>query len=188
MPIMNKAQTSLLLREGALNDKRIVITGGATGLGKSMAETFLKLGAEVLITSRKEDNLKSACDELRTKTGGKIFYAVCDVRKYDEVEAALASAITQMGSVNVWLNNAAGNFISPTERLSHRAFDTIVDIVLKGSYYCTLAAGKYWIKEQIQGNFLNIVTTYSWTGSGFVVPSATAKAGVLALTRSLAVE
>jgi len=188
MPKMNKAQTSLLLRDDALNTKRIVITGGATGLGKSMAETFLKLGAEVLITSRKEDNLKAACDELSTKTGGKIYYAVCDVRKYDEVEAALAIAVEKMGSVNVWLNNAAGNFISPTERLSHRAFDTIVDIVLKGTYYCTLAAGKYWIKEKIEGNFLNIVTTYSWTGSGFVVPSATAKAGVLALTRSLAVE
>jgi NAD(P)-dependent dehydrogenase (short-subunit alcohol dehydrogenase family) len=113
---------------------------------------------------------------------------VADVRKYDEIEGVIAYAYEQFGNVNVWLNNAAGNFISPTERLSHRAFDTIVDIVLKGTYYCTLAMGKKWIEEKQSGVFLNIVTTYAWTGSGFVVPSATAKAGVLALTRSLAVE
>jgi len=178
----------MMLRDNALQGKNIVVTGGGTGLGKSMTKVFLEAGANVLITSRKEDVLKATCSELKTETGGKIEYAVCDVRKPDEVEAALDKAWSAFGNVNVWLNNAAGNFISPTERLSPKAFDTIVDIVLKGSYNCTLAAGKRWIKEQVQGNFLNIVTTYSWTGSGYVVPSACAKAGVLALTRSLAVE
>jgi len=177
-----------MLKENALINKHVVITGGGTGLGKSMAEVFLKLGAKVMITSRKEDVLKATCIELTEKTGGNIIYAVCDVRKMDEVEKAMDKAWNEFGFVNVWLNNAAGNFISPTERLSHKAFDTIVDIVLKGTYNCTLHAGKKWIKEKQMGCFLNIVTTYAWTGSGYVVPSACAKAGVLALTRSLAVE
>jgi NAD(P)-dependent dehydrogenase (short-subunit alcohol dehydrogenase family) len=185
---MNIAETGLMLRENALTNKHVVITGGGTGLGKSMAEVFLKLGAKVMITSRKEDVLKATCAELTEKTGGNIIYAVCDVRKMDEVEKAMEKAWNEFGFVNVWLNNAAGNFISPTERLSHKAFDTIVDIVLKGTYNCTLHAGKKWIEEKQSGSFLNIVTTYSWTGSGYVVPSACAKAGVLALTRSLAVE
>jgi len=184
----NTPDKRMMLRDNALQGKNIVVTGGGTGLGKSMTKVFLEAGANVLITSRKEDVLKATCSELKTETGGKIEYAVCDVRKPDEVEATLDKAWSAFGNVNVWLNNAAGNFISPTERLSPKAFDTIVDIVLKGSYNCTLAAGKRWIKEQVQGNFLNIVTTYSWTGSGYVVPSACAKAGVLALTRSLAVE
>jgi NAD(P)-dependent dehydrogenase (short-subunit alcohol dehydrogenase family) len=184
----NKPDLTLLLRDGALNGKNVVITGGGTGLGKSMAQTFLKLGARVLITSRKEEVLQKTCAELRENTGGLIEYAVCDVRKMEEVEAALAKAESLIGPVNVWLNNAAGNFISPTERLSHRAFDTIVDIVLKGTYNCTLAAGKHWIGKGSPGTFLNIVTTYAWTGSAYVVPSACAKAGVMALTRSLAVE
>jgi len=185
---MNTAETGLMLKENALINKHVVITGGGTGLGKSMAEVFLKLGAKVMITSRKEDVLKATCIELIEKTGGNIIYAVCDVRKMDEVEKAMDKAWNEFGFVNVWLNNAAGNFISPTERLSHKAFDTIVDIVLKGTYNCTLHAGKKWIKEKQTGCFLNIVTTYAWTGSGYVVPSACAKAGVLALTRSLAVE
>ena len=184
----NKPELSLLLREDALKGKSIVITGGGTGLGKSMAKTFLQLGASVMITSRKEEVLQKTCAELQEITGGTVVYAVCDVRKMDEVEQALEKAESLIGPVNVWLNNAAGNFICPTEKLSHKAFDTIVDIVLKGSYNCTLAAGKHWISQNLPGTFLNIVTTYAWTGSGYVVPSACAKAGVLALTRSLAVE
>ena len=112
----------------------------------------------------------------------------CDVRKYDEVEAMLQRTIDTFGGVDVLLNNAAGNFISPTERLSHKAFDVIVDIVLRGSYNCTLAFGKRWIADQKPGTILNIVTTYASVGSAYVVPSAAAKAGVLAMTRSLAVE
>jgi len=122
------------------------------------------------------------------QTGGKVLAVACDVRKYEEIENVLRQAEATFGEINGILNNAAGNFISPTERLSHRAFDIVVDIVLKGTYYTTLAAGKHWISKKQPGTFLNIVTTYAWTGSGYVVPSACSKAGVLALTRSLAVE
>jgi NAD(P)-dependent dehydrogenase (short-subunit alcohol dehydrogenase family) len=184
---MDAKKMKSMLSSDALSGKNIVVTGGGTGLGRSMAQMFLQCGAHVLITSRKEDVLKKTCEEL-VGFGGKISYAVCDVRKIEEVEAAFEKAQAEFGNVNGWVNNAAGNFISPTERLSHKAFDTIVDIVLKGSYNCTLTAGKRWIAQKSPGIFLNIVTTYSWTGSGYVVPSAIAKAGVLALTRSLAVE
>lgn len=181
--------TQGMLRENTLAEKVIVVTGGGTGLGYSMSKYFLQLGASVVITSRKAEVLQESAQKLSTETNNpQIAYFACDVRKYEEVEAMLQKSIERFGKVNGLVNNAAGNFISPTERLSHRAFDTVVDIVLKGTYYCTLAFGKYWIQEKIPATVLNIVTTYAWTGSGFVVPSACAKAGVLALTRSLAVE
>ncbi|MFZ4680441.1 MAG: SDR family oxidoreductase [Flavobacterium sp.] len=188
-----------MLRDNALSDKVIVVTGGGSGLGKAMTKYFLELGAKVAITSRDLEKLKNTASELEKETsvtrdeaelsGVKCLPIQCDVRHYDQVEAMLAEVLKTFGRVDVLLNNAAGNFISPTERLSANAFDTIIDIVLKGSKNCTLAFGKHWIAEkQTNCNVLNIVTTYAWTGSGYVVPSATAKAGVLAMTRSLAVE
>jgi NAD(P)-dependent dehydrogenase (short-subunit alcohol dehydrogenase family) len=177
-----------MLKSGSLKGKTIIITGGGTGLGKSMGKYFLELGANLVISSRKIDVLQNTAEELVKQTGGKVLPVACDVRKYDEIENVIKAAKSEFGSVEGVVNNAAGNFISPTERLSHRAFDIIVDIVLKGTYYTTLAVGKHWIKENQPGTFLNIVTTYAWTGSGYVVPSACSKAGVLALTRSLAVE
>lgn len=178
-----------MLKEGALKGKTILITGGGTGLGKSMSKYFLQLGANVVITSRKLEVLQKTADELMKETGGQVLAVKCDVRNYTEVENALAETVKKFGSVDVLINNAAGNFISPTERLSHRAFDTVVDIVLRGSYNCTLAFGKHWIKEKQRDKVvLNISTTYAWTGSAYVVPSACAKAGVLMMTRSLAVE
>jgi NAD(P)-dependent dehydrogenase (short-subunit alcohol dehydrogenase family) len=178
-----------MLREDALKGKVIVVTGGGSGLGKAMTKYFLELGANVAITSRDFEKLKATASELETATNGKCLPLQCDVRHYDQVENMLAEVLNAFGKVDVLLNNAAGNFISPTERLSANAFDTIIDIVLKGSKNCTLAFGKHWIeKKQTNCNVLNIVTTYAWTGSGYVVPSATAKAGVLAMTRSLAVE
>ncbi|NBU81615.1 MAG: SDR family oxidoreductase [Flavobacteriaceae bacterium] len=188
-----------MLRDNALSDKVIVVTGGGSGLGKAMTKYFLELGAKVAITSRDLEKLKTTAAELEKETSGtrgeaelsgaKCLPIQCDVRHYDQVEAMLAEVLKTFGKVDVLLNNAAGNFISPTERLSANAFDTIIDIVLKGSKNCTLAFGKHWIAEkQTNCNVLNIVTTYAWTGSGYVVPSATAKAGVLAMTRSLAVE
>ena len=177
-----------MLQPGSLKDKTVVITGGGTGLGRSMGKYFLELGANLVITSRKEEVISKTARELSAETGGKVLAVPCDVRKYEEIEGVILSAEKEFGSVNAVVNNAAGNFISPTERLSHRAFDIVVDIVLRGTYYTTLAAGKNWIAKKQPGTFLNIVTTYAWTGSGYVVPSACGKAGVLALTRSLAVE
>jgi len=181
--------TKKMLRDDALKGKNIVVTGGGSGLGKAMTKYFLELGAKVAITSRNLEKLQNTTKELESETGGKCFAIQCDVRHYDQVEAMRDEAVKQMGSVDILLNNAAGNFISPTERLSANAFDTIIDIVLKGSKNCTLAFGKHWIDQKEENkNVLNIVTTYAWTGSAYVVPSASAKAGVLAMTRSLAVE
>ncbi|TAL57622.1 MAG: SDR family oxidoreductase [Bacteroidetes bacterium] len=196
-----------MLKKNSLQRKTIIVTGGGTGLGRSMVKCFLQLGANVVITSRKMDVLEKCAEELRKEvaptlmregkdnrslqSGGQavnILPVKCDVRNYEEVETMMKIVINKFGSFNVLLNNAAGNFISPTERLSHRAFDTVVDIVLKGSYNCSIAAGKYWIKEKIKGTVLSTLTPYAFTGSAFVVPSACGKAGVLALTQSLAVE
>ncbi|MGE0771343.1 MAG: SDR family oxidoreductase [Cyclobacteriaceae bacterium] len=177
-----------MLREGSLKDQTIIITGGGTGLGRSMGKYMLQLGANLVITSRKADVLDKTANELQKETGGKVLAVSCDVRKYNEVEALIKATEDSFGSIQGVVNNAAGNFISPTERLSHRAFDIVVDIVLRGTYNVTLASGKNWINKKQKGAFLNIVTTYAWTGSGYVVPSACGKAGVLALTRSLAVE
>lgn len=177
-----------MLKDDALKGKTIIITGGGTGLGKAMGTYFLQLGANLVITSRKLDVLKQTAAEMEAATGGKVLAVACDVRKYEEVENMLQESVKTFGGVDALLNNAAGNFISPTERLSANAFSAIIDIVLKGSVNCSLALGKYWISEKRPGNIINIVTTYAFTGSAYVVPSACAKGGVLAMTRSLAVE
>ena len=169
-----------------LKKKIIIITGGGTGLGKSMAQRFGELGANLVITSRKLEVLEETAEELRT-SGANVLPLQCDVRKPDEVEEMISRAVGEFGAVDVLVNNAAGNFISPTERLSPGGFKVIVDIVLNGTFNCTLSAGKEMIKND-GGVILNIITTYAWTGSGYVVSSACAKAGVLAMTRSLAVE
>ncbi|GAB3918936.1 SDR family oxidoreductase [Larkinella terrae] len=177
-----------MLREGALKDKTIIVTGGGTGLGKSMARYFLQLGANVVICSRKLPVLEAAAAELMDETGGRVVPMACDVRNPLEIENVIAQTIERFGRIDSLLNNSAGNFISPTERLSYKAFDVVVDIVLKGTYYFTLAVGKYWIENQIPGTVLNISTTYATTGSGYVVPSAVAKGGALILVKSLAAE
>ncbi|AMQ57719.1 SDR family oxidoreductase [Algoriphagus sanaruensis] len=180
--------TEGMLREGALKGKTILVTGGGTGLGKSMGMYFLRLGANLVITSRKLDVLQATAKEMEQETGGKVLAVACDVRDVEQVQKAFDEADALFGKVDAVVNNAAGNFISPTERLSPNAFSTVIDIVLKGTANMTLVAGKNWIAKKTGGSFLNIVTTYAWTGSAYVVPSAAAKAGVLAMTRSLAVE
>lgn len=176
------------LRDDALRGKTIVVTGGGTGLGRAMATYFLKLGAQVVIASRKADVLEAAAREMAADTGGDVLPVACDVRDSGQVDQLLVKSLERFGHVDALLNNAAGNFISPTERLSANAFSTIIDIVLKGTANCTLAFGKHWIANGRPASVLNIVTTYAFTGSAYVVPSAAAKGGVLALTRSLAVE
>ncbi len=180
--------TSGMLKDDALKDKVIIVTGGGTGLGKSMASYFSELGAKIVICSRKMEVLEETAAEISENSGNDVLPISCDVREYGQVEEVISRSKEHFGAVHVLLNNAAGNFISPTERLSHRAFDTVIDIVLRGTYNFTLAVGKDWIANKQSGNILNIITTYSWTGSGYVVPSAASKAGVLAMTRSLAVE
>jgi len=176
----------------------IVITGGGTGLGRSMGEYLLQLGANLVICGRRKEVIEQAVEEMQAASGvlaqetpnpgGRLLGVQCDVRDEKQVETLLATALEQFGAIDGWVNNAAGNFVCPTERLSYNAFNTIVDIVLRGTTNCTLACGKHWISKASGGAFVNIVTTYASTGSGYVVPSAVSKAGVLALTRSLAVE
>ena len=178
-----------MLRADALAGKVIVITGGGTGLGRSMAQAFLELGASVCICSRKLDVLEKTAMELETLTGGKVLAVPCDVRKHQDVDQLVEAVYARFGRADALVNNAAGNFISPTERLSPKAFEVIIGIVLMGAVNCTLAFGKRWIANKERNKaLLNITTTYAWTGSGYVLPSAVSKAGVLALTRSLAVE
>lgn len=170
-----------------LQGKVVLITGGGTGLGRAMGRRFLELGAQIVICGRREDILAQTAKELGTDHN-QVFYKSCDVRDPDQVQALVAAVEERFGRIDVLVNNAAGNFISPTERLSHRAVDAVLSIVLHGTFYMTLEIGKRWISQGQSGTMLNIVTTYAATGSGYVVPSAAAKAGVLALTRSLAVE
>ena len=177
-----------MLKENSLVDKVILVTGGGSGLGKSMVKYFLELGANIIITSRRGELLDEVAKDFNSKYDSEVFPIACDVRKIDEVENVINESFKKFGKIDCLVNNAAGNFISPTERLSTRAFDAVIDIVLKGTINFTLTLGKKWIKKKLDGNILNIVTTYSWTGSGYVVPSACAKAGVLSMTRSLAVE
>ncbi|MFC0328558.1 SDR family oxidoreductase [Paenibacillus sepulcri] len=170
-----------------LDGRVVLITGGATGLGRAMGEKFLSLGAKLAIAGRREEVLQTAAADM-TAMGGEVFHKSCDVRDPAQIHELVDAVEQRFGRIDVLVNNAAGNFISPTERLSPRAVDAVLNIVLHGTFYMTLEVGKRWIEQGIGGTMLNIVTTYASTGSGYVVPSAAAKAGVLALTRSLAVE
>jgi NAD(P)-dependent dehydrogenase (short-subunit alcohol dehydrogenase family) len=178
-----------MFQKDLLKGRTIFITGAGTGLGRSMALRFAELGANLFIVGRREEPLKQTADDIRA-AGAKAAYFSADVRDFDAVEKAIAAAEKEFGQVDTLVNNAAGNFIARTEKLSPNAFNAVVGIVLQGTFFCTLALGRKWIAKKQPGTVLNIVTTYAAvnSGSGFVVPSACAKAGVLALTRSLAVE
>src|SRR5271165_5585767 len=162
-----------------LKGKVILITGGGTGLGRSMGERFTQLGARLVIAGRREAVLQQTAAELGA-AGAEVFPVQCDVRDPDLVHRMVDAAWSRFGAIDVLVNNAAGNFASPTERLSTRAVDAVLNIVLHGTFYCTLDVGKRWIAEGRGGVMLNIVATYASSGSGsaFVVPSAAAKAGV----------
>jgi NAD(P)-dependent dehydrogenase (short-subunit alcohol dehydrogenase family) len=176
-----------MFEKNLLAGKRILVTGGATGLGKSMGKRFLELGASLCICGRREQVLADAAAELSSATGGSVKTFPCDVRDAARVEDMVES-FWQDGPLDVLVNNAAGNFIARTEELSTGAFEAVIGIVLMGTINATLSCGRRWIKEGRKANVLNISTTYAETGSAYVLPSAVAKAGVLAMTRSLAVE
>jgi NAD(P)-dependent dehydrogenase (short-subunit alcohol dehydrogenase family) len=174
-----------MFQPNLLHPKRILITGGGTGLGKAMAARFLELGATVYICGRREDVLQQTASELSPR--GPIHALPCDVRSLDAVEKMIET-IWQSGSLDVLVNNAAGNFISRTEDLSPRAWDAVIGIVLLGTLHATMACGKRWLASNHKATVLSISATYAPVGSAYVVPSAVSKAGVEALTRSLAVE
>lgn len=177
-----------MFTETLLAGKTIFVTGGGSGLGYSMSRRFSELGANVVIASRRLELLERSADELRAGSGGEVLPLRLDVRDPEAVAAAFDAAEGRFGAIDALVNNAAGNFASPTERLSHRAFDAVLGIVLHGTVYATLELGKRWIAQGRGGSVLSIAATYAERGSGYVVPSAVAKAGVVSLTRSLAGE
>ena len=170
-----------------LKGKRFLVTGGGTGIGRSLAERFLQLGATGYICGRRAEVVQQTAKELAASTGGVIESFACDVRYDDEVQKAIEQIWTK-GPLDILVNNAAGNFLAKTETLSSNAFDAVIGIVLKGTINMTMACGKRWLAAKHPAVVLSIATTYAELGSAYVVPSAVAKAGVLSLTRSLAVE
>ncbi len=183
---MTDARMSMY-RSDLLSGKRILITGGGTGLGKSIGKRYVELGADLVICGRRKEVLDQTAKEFKDTLGMRIETHVCDVRDAKAVESMM-DAIWATGPLDVLLNNAAGNFLARTERLSTRAFDAVVDIVLKGSAYCTMDVGRRWIESGHTGTVMQILTQSAMTGMPFTVPSAMAKAGALAMIRSLAVE
>lgn len=170
-----------------LKSKTILVTGGGTGLGKAMGTRFLELGADLVICGRREEVLKATATELNARFKDKVSYHVCDIRDAAAVDAMVA-AQWKRAPLDALVNNAAGNIAARSESLSPRAIDAVLNIVLHGSAYVTWACGKRWLADKRPGAVLSILATYAWTGSGYVVPSAMAKAGVMAMTQSLAVE
>ncbi len=177
-----------MFKKDTLKDDVILITGGGSGLGLSMAKKFAELGADIAICGRTEEKLRNATEEL-VDFGTSVRWYPVDVRDYDKVGEMIQSVVNDFGKMTGLVNNAAGNFLSASEDLSPGGFKTVVDIVLHGSFNCTHHFGNYLIESEQEGNILNIVTTYAEeAGSAFVLPSACGKAGVLAMTRSLAFE
>ena len=176
-----------MFRADLLSGKRILVTGGGTGLGKSIAQRYLELGAEIVICGRRSEVLEASAQELRAATGGVVAFVPCDIRNAEQVEAMM-DEIWKSGPLDVLVNNAAANFIARTDNLSARAIDAVLNIVLHGTFYCTVACGRRWIEAARPGTVLSVATTPSFTGLAFTAPSAAAKAGIVAMTRSLAVE
>lgn len=176
-----------MFQSDLLRDKVIIVTGGGSGLGKSMALRFAELGAKLVVTSRRQEVIDAAVTELEAK-GAEALAVACDVRQADQVQAMVARVVERFGRVDCLLNNAAGNFLCPSEDLTPGGFQAVVGIVLQGTFNCTLAVGKQLIAQGGGGNIVSITTTYATSGSSYVLPSACAKAGVLVMMRSLAVE
>ena len=176
-----------MFKDNLLNNKRILITGGGTGLGKEMANHFAAHGANLYICGRRENVLKETAEEIESKYKTNVNYQTLDIRASKDVEDYIET-IFQEGPLDGLVNNAAGNFISPTKDLSHKGFDAIANIVFHGTFYITHSVGKRWIESNKKGSIINILTTWVWTGSPYVVPSAMSKSGINAMTKSLAAE
>lgn len=180
--------SKLMFRDGLMEGQRILVTGGGTGLGREMAEGFLKLGAEVYICGRRQNKLDETAGELMSAHGGKVVAHACDIRDADAIHEMVDRIWADGGALTGVVNNAAGNFISRTEDLSVNGFNAIADIVMRGTFYVTLDIGKRLIAEKKKASFLSILTTWVWSGSAFVVPSAMSKTAINAMTQSLATE
>jgi len=178
----------LMFRPGLMKGERILITGGGTGLGRVMAEAFLLLGSEVYLCGRRGGVVEQTAAELVAQHGGKVVGLACDIRQPETISALLDRIWADGGALTGLINNAAGNFVSRTEDLSPRAFDAIANIVFRGSFCVTLECGKRWLAAGQRGNVLSLLVTWVWNGSAFTVPSAMSKAGLNAMTQSLAVE
>lgn len=168
--------------------KTVIVTGGSSGMGKYMAKRFAKEGANVVITGRNSERLEKAIDEIKKTATGEIISVAMDVRNPDDVQKMVDTTVNAFGTIDYLVNNAAGNFIVASEDLSVNGWNSVIDIVLNGTFYCTKAVGQHWINEKIQGSIINIVATYAWDAGVGVVHNAAAKAGVLSMTRTLAVE
>lgn len=174
--------------EVKMKGKTVIVTGGSSGMGKYMAKRFADEGANVVITGRNEERLLKAKGWMEETATGKVHTFSMDVRNLEDVERMVEETVETFGKIDFLVNNAAGNFIVNAEDLSVNGWNAVIDIVLNGTFYCSQAVGKYWIENNIQGVILNMVATYAWDAGAGVVHSAAAKAGVLSLTRTLAVE
>lgn len=171
-----------------MKQETVIVTGGSSGMGKFMAKRFADEEANVVITGRDEERLANAKNELEETSTGKILTVKMDVRNTDDVDRMVKETVDEFGTIDHLVNNAAGNFIVKAEELSVNGWNAVIDIVLNGTFYCSQAVGKYWIDEKIKGSILNMVATYAWDAGAGVVHNAAAKAGVLSMTRTLAVE
>ncbi|MFD2925343.1 2,4-dienoyl-CoA reductase [Halobacillus naozhouensis] len=171
-----------------MKDEVVIITGGSSGMGLYMAKRFVDEGAKVVITGRNSERLDKARTQIAEGKKENVFVIEMDVRKVDDVEKMVQQTVAKFGRIDHLVNNAAGNFIAPAEKLSPNGWSTVIDIVLNGTFYCSHAVGKYWIENGQKGSILNMVATYAWNAGAGVIHSASAKAGVLAMTRTLAVE
>ena len=178
----------LIYKPGLLKGERILVTGGGTGLGRVMAEAFLRMGADIYLCGRRGAVVEQTAQELVQQHGGRATGHACDVRQPEAVEQMIEAIWADGGALTGLVNNAAGNFVSRTEDLSMRAFDAVANIVMRGSFNLTLECGRRWLAEGRKASVLSILTTWVWNGSAFTVPSAMAKSGVHAMTQSLAVE
>lgn len=170
-----------------MKDKVVIVTGGSNGMGKFMAKRFAAAGAKVVIAARDQGKLDLARQEIETYPGQVLTFSM-DVRDPEHVKAMKEKALETFGTIDFLVNNAAGNFICPAEKLSVNGWKSVIDIVLNGTFYCSSEVGRYWIEKGIKGSILNIVATYAWDAGPGVIHSASAKAGVLTMTRTLAVE